>query len=431
MKLLVTALLLVSTPAAAQSIAGCDKIRHIGGDPKYEFFVQGQGGRLYSTFTFGRDFTQSTEQYASYYQRLNTLLARQGTHLIVAPAAPPALVNPEYVDWTDPLLADFDPQRDRANFRLFITELQRLGIAAFDYLTVTDRYKATTHRDDFLFRTDHHWTSLGAQYYAAALASYLKTTYAAELAKVPTHKYTIVQQGMTEHRFEDSYRRFAEIYCKVKFPAEKHPKFVLQAPADLGLLDDAPVIDWVVDSYGTPEYGFADQLTAQMGIPVSNDYIRGGGSDLPILQYFLSRPADQRPPLFLIWTSLDHFPRRETFYRQLLPSVYTKDQYAVAATTKDVKDGTLQLMAPPQVSLAGAQGFVRVTVPDVTVRQLDFTLSYADQQTEKVTLQRSDLIENTGVWYLELKAGSAPLKSVQVQADLGSSSAQLDLMAVR
>jgi hypothetical protein len=359
--------------------------------------------------------------------RLAAALRGRGI-LPVLVVVPPRLAVAE--DKLDPQRSAFQAYRPgtmAAAYREVVATLRAAGWSVPDLVEIAGESRLGA---DFFNGQDHHWSTRGAQATAEAIAVLLQRSPG--WSSVARAGFDLEERRVAN---PGTYRFLVVDKCRTSVPSKETtsykavPRAAVSASA---LLGDGPAPDVVLvgtsqsrrqdfDALTRKDYfedSFAALLRASMGADLLNLAAEGGGTFTSIESWLTSPEFQQGRPRVLIWemNQTDGFDQPELL-RRLVPAVHgtCRTADALAAQTGDAADG-IDLAAATSLALAGSRIYLSVRLSDATVRGFDVTFTHAQVRKETVRVERSALLPNSGLFFVELNpAITLPLSRVQVE----------------
>ncbi|MBB5363987.1 alginate O-acetyltransferase AlgX-related protein [Deinococcus humi] len=283
---------------------------NLWGGLNYRLFGEAQDGALIGQY--GWLFTNEEFQTAStdaaefqskiaYVKQVRDQLAKDGAKLVVALIPAKVRIYPQEVGRAgvpashDTLYADF---RDR---------LEDADIAAPDLAAAL---KAARSQGNVFLRTDTHWTPLGAEIAARAVA---ETVQELNLELPPadyslTHKPDVARAG--------DLLRYVPVPEDVgpELDRVSEPEYTRTDEGGGGLLGDESIaVTLVGTSYSADSkdnvWHFDDALAAALGTEVLNAAQEGKGPIVPMREYLKSQDRKDNPPQVVVWEIPERFLR--------------------------------------------------------------------------------------------------------------------------
>jgi alginate O-acetyltransferase complex protein AlgJ len=181
-----------------------------------------------------------------------------------------------------------------------VADLARTGATLPD---LDAAFQAARASQPLYFRTDTHWTPIGAELAAATLAARMQPG----LPPSPRPGLRLAPATETLHATGD-LARMLPANERDKYPAEKylHREVLASTGTNALLEDDNADVVVVGNSFAQPRYGFAASLSNRLNRPVAlawrpNTY----GTFFTLLEYLKSPVFRQSRPKALLWLNLE------------------------------------------------------------------------------------------------------------------------------
>jgi alginate biosynthesis protein AlgX len=352
--------------------------------------------------------------------RLARALEAQGTHLVVVPIPTRSMVHPDLMNADDPTQAAFSASKAVAAYMAFLEQLSSQDVTVVDVLASARTMATPGDASDvaFYMKRDLHWTTLGAQVVAGAVADAL-VPLEVQL-QLPHQTYVTRRAPWADPHLRGEFvNNWLYEACGYKLPGELVPAFSTHRLSP-GSVSAAPVV-LAGTSFSIPPY-YLGFLSTALQADVLNVSVGAGGTYNALQAYLISRSYREHKPKLLIW-EFPIFGNRgdRGQWRQLIPSVYgpCKASDSLAATTARVTGREVPLF---QLNLPPAPGhatFLHLQASDLKLTTFGVSLVYQDGFAEMVRIKRSDRVPNTGEYFLELHP--KPLKSVALNVADGIS----------
>ncbi len=340
------------------------------------------------------------------------VLEGHGTTLVLAPLPPRGMLHAEQVDRSDPIGATFDPVAQRKGWEAALHQLRQSGARVADMTQVPVQ-------GNFYFKADTHWTNVGAQAGAQAVAAEIADLH------IPRRVFTSTVSG-TFNSPNTIARKVAETCGRPAPMMETAPRAVTTAPP-AGLLDDLPNEILLVGTSNSnlgqrDEANFSGRLQEETGLAVLNFSVIGGGGSGGMRSALEARELWQRPPSVLVWENSPNGPYTiasdlRQFIAMLEPPC-TAERAVVEAT--GLTDGQPILQLPAERGIQGQGWFVHV---ESDPNLLNFNIDIQDwaQGMDRTAINRLNRTVQTGMTDLLLSPTStAPVRSIAVTARKGA-----------
>ena len=259
-----------------------------------EGVLAGREGWFFTTeeFTYYPDEAAALADKLAYIVEVRDTLAAQGIELVVTLVPAKARVYPEYLGRFS--LPDYAYTRyDRE-----LAVLKTAGVQAIDLRPALLGAKS---EGQVFFKTDTHWTPLGAKAAAQALAQELQVMG----FDLPfgESSFSTKEEGQTE--LEGDLMKFLPLgLLSEQLSPEKETLVTLStAQTNLGLFaDNSRPVTLVGTSYSADErWNFVGALKESLGINVLNAAMVGRGEIKPMQDYLASDNPLVNKPKLLIW----------------------------------------------------------------------------------------------------------------------------------
>lgn len=334
------------------------------------------------------------------------VLQERGTTLVLAPLPPRGMVHGEHVDRSDPIGATFDPVAQRKGWDAVLAQLRETGARVADMTQVP-------RSGDFYFRADTHWTNVGAQAGARAVAAEIADLH------IPRRTFTSTLSG-TFNSPNTMARKVAQACGRPVPPAETAPRSVTTSPP-AGLLDELPNEIVLVGTSNSnlgqrDEANFSGRLQEETGLAVLNFSVIGGGGGSGMRSALEAREVWVNPPSVLVWENSPNAPyTNATELRQfiaMLEPPCTSDRAVAEAT--GLANGEPLLQLPAERGIQGQGWFVHIE-SDPTMLNFVVDLQDWSNQRDPIAIGRLNRTVQTGMTDILLsETSAAPLRSISV-----------------
>jgi len=273
------------------------------GSEDYLLLLPGKNGWLFrSKMDVPTEVPVSAENVAN-FQRLQKILRRQGTELVLALQPNRLYLSREYIDKANPLFADVDPRRQLLVHNGTVRRLQAAGLLVPDVMGAMNdpSIPPLEPATPLFWNADHHWRPAGARYAALAVARLVKASPA--YAGIPKKDFVTKQSGTMQmmQTFQSGLHRV----CGGQASFTEGPSYSTTSVEASSLLgDEQPRIVLVGTSFSRHpgrEFNFDGFLSEFLHADVQNEAISGGGFDQSIQAYLLSDSYKDFKPTFVIW----------------------------------------------------------------------------------------------------------------------------------
>jgi alginate O-acetyltransferase complex protein AlgJ len=191
------------------------------------------------------------------------------------------------------------PDTDR-RYSAVLNELRRPGAILADLDTP---FRAKASSVQLFFKSDTHWTPMGAELAAVEVAKAIGPTMPRS-SRPGTHVTTLVNKT---HARGDLVRNLPDAQRASYGPEPYQIRDIVNAAGQNALIaDDTSDITIVGNSYMEPKYGFQPILSNQLSRPVSLFWKPNNvGPFSTLLQYVSSDSFRQQRPKVIAWTHLE------------------------------------------------------------------------------------------------------------------------------
>ena len=334
-----------------------------------------------------------------------------GTTLVLAPLPPRGMLHGEQIDRSDPIGATFDPVAQRKGWEAALNQLRQSGARVADMTKVPVQ-------GNFYFKADTHWTDVGAQAGAQAVAAEIADLHIARRVFTSSVSGTFNSPNIIARNVAEACGRPAPV-------RETAPRSVTTAPP-AGLLDELPNEVLLVGTSNSnlgqrDEANFSGRLQEETGLAVLNFSVIGGGASSGMRSALEARELWQHPPSVLVWENSPNGPYTiasdlRQFIAMLEPPC-TADRAVAEAT--GLTDGQPILQLPAERGIHGQGWFVHVESDPAL---LNFNIEIQDwaKGSERTMINRLNRTVQTGMTDLLLSPTStAPVRSIAVSARKG------------
>jgi alginate biosynthesis protein AlgX len=399
------ALLLASSPAQAEPSAfGCSNTE-FAPSPS----IEGRDGVFYRVQSDLRLQHPMSDIVVDQLARLARVLAGQGTTLVYVNVptkgqAMPGFLPPEAAAY------GYDEAMMQANYRNVVTRLNAAGVAAPDLMSAM--LQAGPNEKVF-FRSDFHWTPIGARLAAEAIGRTIRALPAYD--GVTPARFTSQEAG-PETAFS-GLRRELQTFCKETLPPVEARTWITTRATEA----DAPAAsagqDGALDIFGQGDGGaslvlvgtsfsdstinnFAGFLSEFTGIETTNYSITGGNQFGAMTSYLTSREFAERRPTFLIWENPIYNSLAQFGPMPLDELIAAAGPPCDIPTGASAADGMLTAEFPPGALKAGDS--LLFDHGGEGARVASVTLEGAGGLHRSIRIERSDRLRATGRFYLNL-----------------------------
>ncbi len=372
--------------------------------------TQGLDGWFFRLTSDRKQEFRLMNEAASYLERFVQVMNARGTHVVFMSIPPRGVVGRAWLDTSNPDQKAYMPDEAAASYEAMLVALRKTGLIVPDMLALFMK-DAPSEGVGYFFKRDHHWTSLGAQKAAEALAAALKDnpTYKQQTpAKFVTKQTSI---GQRKHTMAMELQRL----CDGDIPAEELPVFktTMEATGADALFGDAvggAPSALVGSSYSADEdFNFDGFIMQNTGLNIAN-YSISAGMLFNSLTSLTSDPQfETMKPPFLIWEApsiYDLNTDSAPAFRQIIPGVYGKckgdDVIATGAMDVVMGKGGVLLHVPVDKKVHGTGYYLVLDSSSRGFAKFTLQLDYDDGDGEWFTVDRSQYFNNNGRFFVEL-----------------------------
>lgn len=257
--------------------------------------VIGRDGWLYTLeeFQLGNQPEREVQKNIALIAAVRDRLAARGIDLVVAVVPAKASIYPEHLGRRQP------PSAHRRLHAQLLAGLQRQGVVAADLAPTLRAGKA-----DGLtyFRTDTHWTPMGARRAADAIAARVREAgFGGEVAQ----HYHRIADDTVEHRGDlFNFLPLRPYFGWLEPPPDRLRQTRSEPLQSGGLLDEspAPKVALVGTSYSVnPRWNFDGSLREALREDLLNVAQDGRGPFNPMSDYLHGKVLQEAPPRLVIW----------------------------------------------------------------------------------------------------------------------------------
>ncbi len=395
----------------------------------FKWMVAGKDGWIIRTdYDLKQDEYELSEWSAGSFKRLNEVLAKRGTTLVVSINPTRGLVGHPYL--LPPYDKDYDLKKAQAGYEKLIDMFTETGI-------ITANSKDAGTVSGFFLKRDNHWTAIGAKYMAQKVADALKASPV--YAQLKKSEFVTTEAPAEEGKeANDNFLEFIEETCG-EMPAPETIKTIYttsrKTSGDAGqaLLGDgaeAPeVVLWGTSNSTEPEpsyANFAGFLKEYLSADVNNASVQGGSIRGAIGSYVLNGQYAAQKPKVALWELSAHYGLdQDELFREIIPAIYgdCTDEEAVAIASGQLEanqEGTVVLKDLAAKSIFSRNYFVSLELENRDIREIAIHFIHDGDKKDKVKLERSvrNFPENPGHFYSELHYNiDKPLKEVRLQTE--------------
>jgi len=354
-------------------------------------------------------------------------LASKGTKLAIVAIPGRPMVYPEKMPDGAQSAAQLEASREA--YRAAIAALQGDGVIAVDALAAM---LAAKDQGDVFFAHDHHWTPLGAEAIAGALATALKAD-----PGFPASGLQFTKSAGSPVVIKGSFLAAARDLCGDTTLKDETfvPDVTERADSGgLGLFGDeaAPQIVLVGTSFSlrddSDQFNFVGSLSEQTGEDVLNAAVNGGGSFTAIQDYLGSEEFHTSPPKYLVWeTSTTFNAPGQSLTSQLIGTIGGSCEGAAVLQSTSNGNAPLTLDLASVLGASGPQYYLQLQFDDLSARNATVTFKNADGKERAVSLSLQSRSSRGGNLYAELPRnfGTIQTASIDMPSASGTKTARL------
>ncbi len=376
--------------------------------PEAPGYIPAKDGWIFGEWDLRTDFGIS-EEAKPFIARMAKALEARGIKLVAVPIPSRGIIHADKVDYAQTLAANFSKDVAIENYLAALQEYEALGI-----MTVNPLDYLKENPDTLDFKLDMHWTPQGARQIARAVAASLNNL--PEFQALGKNTFTLTETITTD--YTGTYSSQVAELCGTPLPSELLQRYDLTGGASVGLLDSAaPDIILLGTSFSNAQFSFDSFLKESTGVDVLPISINGGSRWYSFEQLFLD--SDTPLPKIILW----EFPAKTvegweiTYLRRVTPMIHgacSLENSLISQSTEISPTQPVALQSSEGVAIQGANSFVVLEFPDVTLRNFLLTLKYQDGTQEDVRVNRDERVENNGLFLVELTDGASILNTVEV-----------------
>lgn len=267
--------------------------------------VVGQKDWLFTNeeFQTGRKDAAELQNKVTYIKGVRDDLAKDGAQLVVA------LIPAKVRVYSEELGRAHVPLSQANLYADFREQLTAAGIPTPD---LTADLTAAKAQGKLFFHTDTHWTPLGAEVAANAVAGTVKGLN----LDLPTAEYAVTQKAEVSR--SGDLLRYIPVPEGVGPTPDRvsEPVYTRTDEGEGGLLGDEGIaVTLVGTSYSADSkdnvWHFDDALAKALGTEVLNTAQEGKGPIVPMREYLNSQDREDNPPQVVVWEIPERFLRVE------------------------------------------------------------------------------------------------------------------------
>lgn len=408
---LMTALITLSYPLYGQAASiGCPALEEAStykSKSDYEKMIMGKEDWVFRTkIDFDDDFDLNSAGRER-FKRFNDALAKRNIQLIVALVPTRGLMHIDKVDYPD-----FDAEKAKASYLKLAQQLEAQGVGA------VTAYDIPLEKDGYFYKRDHHWSPVGAEHMAQAVAKKIKEMPLYEGLEKTTYKTEPDGENIQRGTFEE----FIEKECDQDIADERVPQYKTFADSSDDLFGEASAAEIVLIGTSNSASKIANAnfdgfLRQYIGANVENRAISGGGVDSSLFKWLFSSEFAANKPKVLIWEvpiyqALDSGP----FYRQAIPAVYGSCKgKEIANDTIIAGEENVLFKDFLTTDFSGQGHYIELFFNDWKERKLRFNVEYKDGQKDPFSIRRVKKYEPDGKFFIEFdQSVAAPMKEVSL-----------------
>ncbi len=306
-------------------------------------------------------------------------------------------------------LTGFQYNKAVASFQNSNQAIRQTGIM------VPDLSELFSWSDDSLrlfFKRDNHWTPEGARVVSSMVAEQLEGVNLTDNPKNYVTRYS----GLLKKR-RTPFEKAAYKLCGLSYPGEYAKALTTSAEVSasedsLFGDDETPPAFLLGTSFskGTDDYNFVGSLKEHMRSDILNLSVTGGNLDAAMDQYLHGLYQENIKPKMLFWEVPGYLSFSDpVFFRRMIPALYQSCHRSSVKLSQEISlqpgaNHVLLNKDPNSQYLTSHQHVLAFKFSNSAIRDFQVKIWYASGNSEKVRVQRSKRIENTGSYYLELSA---------------------------
>lgn len=386
----------------------------------YSLLFQGKDGFVFrSRQDLRTDFSMKDDAIALYKELSDTLKAKN-IDLIIAFTPTRGMTAKDTLPDNEPLLKNYDPEVAIKNYKDSVAAMNAKGIRVVG----TPKIKTG---NKYFYKADQHWTTVGADEMAQALAKEIK-----KLGSYKSmNKIKFTTTPLKDVSFEGRFNLALDEICGFKVPLETdkltqttQPEKKVSADA---LFGDEPKTDiaLVGTSYSNREendLNFAGALEQHTSVQVYNAAISGGGFDDSLIAYLVSDQFKKNPPKVIVWEipgyyALDGEASRKTLF-QAIPSIQGDCANPIAVSEPVKLKGEIVTLLD---NLEGknaldADSYLYLSFDAPVKKNFSVTVNNQDNSKQTLKFSRSKRYPHDGnFYYAPGKKMESPVKSVTLK----------------
>ncbi|MCM2681220.1 alginate O-acetyltransferase AlgX-related protein [Echinimonas agarilytica] len=388
------------------------------------YLVQGDNGWVYRTSS---DFIEDFDTDGNYddLKRFRDYLAIHGTSLMMLYVPTRGLMNPK--DVPEGL---YDYPKAIASYEAKLHMFREMGILVPDLEGMIKEYQSTP----FFFLRDIHWEPEGAKKSAEYVARAIKES---ELIDTDLDfDVNIVEEGSytVTGGLADGIKQLCDEQYVLEYVKGYGFEEVVSSSEDSLFSDDVaePEVVLLGTSFSRlPRMNFHGFLQKELGAPVTNYAISGGGDDGAWLKYFKSGEFLENPPKLIVWEVSAYYDLNDKgMFAQLIPSAEMGCSEESALLTQSLP---LQELSDDVNSVFFGDQFKDLNLNDIVldvsfsepdVNRMEFKLWYTDGQVKSARISKPSRAETGGEFTFKLfshllkpKGGLMAMQLVSVEGE--------------
>lgn len=276
------------------------------GREAYALLLPGKDGWLFRSKRDVPSAVPVSAENVESFKRLQAVLKARGTELVLVLQPNRLYLSREFIDRSNPKLADSDPRNQLLVHNATVRRLRGAGLLVADGMSAM--YDPSIPRlqpeTPLFWAADHHWRPPAARYTALAVSRVMRKS--PEFAAVPKKTFFTTQKGTTQ--IMQTFNIGLEQVCGDQALPTESPLYETssQDSASSSLLDgEQPRVVLVGTSFsrypGRDPFNFSGFLSEFTGADIQNEAISGGGFESAIQAYLLSDAYRDFKPSFLLW----------------------------------------------------------------------------------------------------------------------------------
>lgn len=380
--------------------------------PEGKRMYQGYDGWFFFRFDLEEHF--SIFDQTDFVVELSQALKTQGVSLVVMPIPARGVVRPNFIYPGDPTQRAFSSGEAEASYNNYVKTLRRAGVGIVDVLAAAKTFDAGGGQT--FFKRDLHWTPEGTNAVAQETAKVVE--------QVANHALPRTGMRVVRRPENDKLHRGAYLgdwlnkACGYLLPPELLKNYEVIYMEEVNGVPET-VLAGSSFSRDRFDHGF---LGAALQSEVLNVSVGAGGAKLALESYLTGDDYANHKPEVIVWEwAVYTGSLGEASQRQLLGAAYGKCSGNAKKAERVVSAGDSLLMRLDQQILTASEHYINFSFDDLSILDVDATLSYQDGAEETLEFRRADRIasKNQGYYSATLADNNASLKAVKINLPNG------------